>query len=198
MVRQGKIQVKMTPWRSHKYLHPNEDYENYEFFSTLNPWKPQAKYLHEMDKLKFLEFTVTPGNVLYVPPYWWYSIRYQESGTLVYGLQYNSVMNIIAHAKQWALYFIQNANIRNKTVKTMDLSRQEKNGGNRDEDGDGNEAAGGGRGGGRDGIRGVGGVGGIDDESNSVNLGLSVQQQVHELPVTNTNIPAIDHVNSPI
>jgi hypothetical protein len=36
----GKISIKMTPWKSRKNLHPIIDYENYEFFSKLNPWSP--------------------------------------------------------------------------------------------------------------------------------------------------------------
>ena len=40
----GKITIKMTPWKSTKYLYQNKDYDLYEFWSPVNMWKPQRKY----------------------------------------------------------------------------------------------------------------------------------------------------------
>jgi hypothetical protein len=123
-VNSGKIQVKMTPWKSHKYLYPIYDYENYEFRSPVNPWAGQRKYLHEMDKIKFLEFDVLAGNVLYVPPYWWYSIKYSDEPTLVCGFTYNSIMNCVSNIHHWTLYYLQQSNIKTRTMKVLDLSGQ--------------------------------------------------------------------------
>jgi hypothetical protein len=122
-VTEGKIHVKMTPWRSNKYLYPVEDYENYEFFSPINVWKPQKKYFHEMDKIKFLEFDVNAGYVLYLPPYWWYSIKYadQPEQTIIAGITYNSIMNCAANLPNWAKFYIQQSNIKNRETKTLDL-----------------------------------------------------------------------------
>jgi hypothetical protein len=119
-VNSGKITVKMTPFKSTKYLYPNHDFENYEFLSPVNVWKPQKKYLHEMDKLKFLEFDVYAGSVLYVPPYWWYSIKYVENDTLVCGFTYNSIINCVANSGNWARYFLQQNNIHKKMTKTKE------------------------------------------------------------------------------
>jgi len=120
-VNSGKIHIKMTPWKSKKYLYPIYDYENYEFRSPINVWTPQKKYMHEMDKIKFLEFDVIEGSVLYVPPYWWYSIKYSEEPTLLCGFTYNSVMNCVANAPNWGLYFLQQHNIKKKMTKTIDF-----------------------------------------------------------------------------
>jgi len=121
-VNSGKIQVKMTPYKSQKYLYPIYDYENYEFRSPVNAWTSQRKYLHEMDKIKFLEFDVVAGNVLYIPPYWWYSIKYSEQPTLVSGFTYNSIMNCVANIPHWARYYLQQSNTKVRTVKVLDLS----------------------------------------------------------------------------
>uniref|UniRef100_A0A6C0AT74 Cupin-like domain-containing protein n=1 Tax=viral metagenome TaxID=1070528 RepID=A0A6C0AT74_9ZZZZ len=121
-VNSGKIQVKMTPYKSQKYLYPIYDYENYEFRSPVNAWAGQRKYLHEMDKIKFLEFDVVAGNVLYIPPYWWYSIKYSEQLTLVSGFTYNSIMNCVANIPHWARYYLQQSNTKVRTVKVLDLS----------------------------------------------------------------------------
>lgn len=123
IVKSGKIHVKMTPMKSKKYLNPIKDYDNYEFRSQINVWNPQPQYLHEMDKLKFLEFEVNAGNVLYIPAYWWYSIKYDKD-TIVYTATYNSIMNCIAHTPQWVLYYLQQHNIYKKIAKTKVLEKE--------------------------------------------------------------------------
>jgi len=123
IVKSGKIHVKMTPMKSKKYLKPIKDYDNYEFRSPINVWNPQPEYLHEMDKLKFLEFDVHAGHVLYIPAYWWYSIKY-EKDAMIYSASYNSVMNCVAHLPQWVLYFLQQHNIYKKLAKTKNLEEK--------------------------------------------------------------------------
>uniref|UniRef100_A0A6C0ER79 Cupin-like domain-containing protein n=1 Tax=viral metagenome TaxID=1070528 RepID=A0A6C0ER79_9ZZZZ len=123
IVKSGKIHVKMTPMKSKKYLKPIKDYDNYEFRSPINVWNPQPEYLHEMDKLKFLEFDVHAGHVLYIPAYWWYSIKY-EKDAFIYSATYNSVMNCLAHLPQWVLYFLQQHNIYKKLAKTKNLEEK--------------------------------------------------------------------------
>jgi hypothetical protein len=121
-VNTGKISVKMTPWKSTKYLYQNKDFENYEFRSPVNPWKPQKKYMHEMDKIKFLEFDVQEGFILFIPPYWWYSIKYtSEHDTMVSSFSYNSVMNCVANIPDLAKYLLQQHNIKNRMTKTLEL-----------------------------------------------------------------------------
>ena len=119
-VMSGKIRVKMTPWKSRKYLDVIDDYENYEFFSPVNVWKPQRNYFHEMDKLKFLEFDVTPGYVLVIPSYWWYSIQYSEH-TLVSQFSYTTAMRLVVNIPSWVRYYIQQTNIQSKPVKKVDV-----------------------------------------------------------------------------
>ena len=121
-VTSGKMSVKMTPWKSHKYLYPNTDYDNYEFWSPVNVWAPQKKYMHEMDKMKFLEFDVLAGSVLHIPAYWWYSIKYSdESDTVLCNFTYNSIMNCVANIKQFGLYYLQQSNTKTKVVKTLEI-----------------------------------------------------------------------------
>jgi hypothetical protein len=121
-VLSGKIRVKMTPWKSRKYLHYKKDYENYEFLSPINVWNTQKEWLNDMDKLKFLEFDVLPGNVLFVPPYWGYSIHYLVPDTVIYSCQYNTIMNLLGHINDIGMYYLQNQNIVEKRVKTKDLN----------------------------------------------------------------------------
>jgi hypothetical protein len=118
IVSSGKIRVKMTPWKSSKYLYPIKDYENYEFRSPINAWTPQKKYANDIDKVRFLEFDVMAGYILYIPAYWWYSIQYVPNvDTVVCNVTYNSTINILSNTKDWVLYFIQQQNIHKKLVR---------------------------------------------------------------------------------
>ena len=119
-VTEGRVHIKMTPWKSSKYLHPIKDYDNYEFRSPINVWNPQSNYLNEMDKIKFLEFDVQSGYVLCIPPYWWYSIKYSNnSDTIGCEFTYNSAVNVLANIPDWILYFIQQQNIEKKPSKVV-------------------------------------------------------------------------------
>ena len=119
-VMTGKITVKMTPWKSCKYLYPNKDYDMFEFWSPINVWKPQRKYFNEMDKMKCLEFEVNAGHVLCIPPYWWYSIKYDKNPeTVLTSFTYNTVMNCIANIPDASLYFMQQQNIKTRVSKTI-------------------------------------------------------------------------------
>lgn len=117
-VTSGKIRVKMTPWKSSKYLHPVKDYENYEFRSPVHPTRPLEQYATDFEKTKFLEFDIQEGYVLYIPPYWWYSVMYLDApNTFVCSVSYNTVMNCISNAPDLALYWLQQQNITKKITK---------------------------------------------------------------------------------
>jgi len=117
-VTSGKIRVKMTPWKSSKYLHAVKDYENYEFRSPVHPTRPLEQYATDFEKTKFLEFDIQEGYVLYIPPYWWYSVMYLDApNTFVCSVSYNTVMNCISNAPDLALYWLQQQNITKKITK---------------------------------------------------------------------------------
>ncbi len=120
IVAKGKISVKMTPWKSRKHLHPVIDYDNYEFFSKINPWSIQKKYFNEMDKLKFLDFEVLAGHVLYIPPFWWYSIQLHQD-TQVLSIQYQTTMNIISNLPDIFRYYLQFHNTKVKLSRTYNI-----------------------------------------------------------------------------
>ena len=81
-----------------EYLLPYKDYENYEFRSPINIWNTQEQYKNNIDKIKFLEFQVNPGYALYIPPFWWYSIKYSgNADNLIYGITYTTIINSISN-----------------------------------------------------------------------------------------------------
>jgi hypothetical protein len=127
-VNSGKIHVKMTPWKSKKYLHSVKDYDNYEFRSPVNPWTAQNEYADEMAKLRFLEFDIYAGYVLYIPPYWWYSMKFTDSkDNLVTVFSYDNAASFITNIPYYSLYYLQQSNIT-KIIKNPDEKKTETNG----------------------------------------------------------------------
>lgn len=132
MVQSGKIQVKMTPWKSRKWLYPENDYISYEFRSPVDVWNTQDKYLNDLENLKFLEFEVMEGFLVYIPPFWFYSIKYVQGNAndhkvpIVFGFTYNSAVNVLANLPQWGMYFLQQHNMKEKTIKTKKLDHDDE------------------------------------------------------------------------
>ena len=124
-VTTGKIHVKMTPWKSHKYLHPVVDYENYEFRSPVHPVNPQPHFAKDYEKTKFIEFDVLKGYVLYIPPYWWYSIEYSEANTFVAGVSYTTIMNCVSNLPNLMIHWLQQQNITKKITKIKPPAQKE-------------------------------------------------------------------------
>jgi hypothetical protein len=120
LVTQGSVQVKLAPPKSSRYLHPVNDYENFEFRSPVNPWTPQAQYTADFDKMKCLEFTLNPGKTLYVPAYWWYSIKFNKNSSISC-FKYKTYMNTLAILPQIAMYGLQMQNIKRESVKKASL-----------------------------------------------------------------------------
>jgi hypothetical protein len=111
------IRIKMTPWKSSKYLSPVNDYEDYHFWSRVDLWKESR----ETNKIQCLDFIVNPGFVVYIPPYWWYSIQFIDSKnrSSVASYSYMSPMNMMANLPNWTYYFLQQQNMNKIMVKTI-------------------------------------------------------------------------------
>jgi hypothetical protein len=115
-VTQGSIEIKMIPPRSSKYLSPVNDYENFEFRSPINPWNVQPLYAGDFDKVKCLEVTLQVGQTIYIPAYWWYSIRFGKN-TSISCFRYRTYMNNVAILPKTIMYLLQNQNVKREVAK---------------------------------------------------------------------------------
>ncbi len=129
----GRITVKMTPWRSNKYMIVEKDYRRMVFSSPLNIWNPQEPYMQGYNKMKFIEAEVHDGCLLYVPPFWFYSVQFEKDNkdTVVYEFNYGSVMNVFANSLNLSmhLYDVLLADVINsykvKQVENKDIADTE-------------------------------------------------------------------------
>ena len=126
LLTQGTAQIKLAPPYSIKYLYPNYDYENFEFKSPVNPWSPQPKYQADFDKIKCLEFTLTPGKTLYLPAYWWYSIKFNNN-TSISVFRYRTYLNNLAIVPYIAMHALQIQNVKRNTVKKVSIQELNNN-----------------------------------------------------------------------
>ena len=121
LLTQGSAQIKMSPPHNTRYLYPNYDYENFEFRSPVNPWSPQARYKADFDKMKCLEFTLTPGKTLFLPAYWWYSIKFVNSDTSISCFRYRTYMNNAAILPYIGLHALQIQNVKRNVSKKVSV-----------------------------------------------------------------------------
>jgi len=125
LLTEGSAQIKLAPPHSIKYLYPNYDYENFEFRSPVDPWSPQPKYIADFDKMKCLEFTLTPGKTLYIPAYWWYSIKFNKN-TSISCFNYRTYMNNVAIVPYIGMHALQIQNVKRNIVKKASIDELNK------------------------------------------------------------------------
>jgi len=125
IVAKGKIHVKMTPYKSSRYLDPLYDINNCEHYSPFNVWKLKTNSANRttettenilsnddrtnvLENVPFVEFDVLEGNVLYIPSYWWYSFKFGETNadTILVSATYHSIMNVMAHSPEWIQFYM--------------------------------------------------------------------------------------------
>jgi hypothetical protein len=120
LLTQGGAQIKLACPQSVKYLYPEYDYENFEFRSPVNPWNPQVKYIADFEKMKCLEFTLLPGKTLFIPAFWWYSIKFNKN-TSITCLRYRTYMNNLAITPYIGLHALQIQNVKRNTIKKHNI-----------------------------------------------------------------------------
>jgi hypothetical protein len=120
VLTEGSAQIKLAPPQSTKYLYPIYDYENFEFRSPVNPWSPQPKYIADFDKMKCLEFTLVPGKTLFIPAYWWYSIKFTNN-TSISCFNYRTYMNNAAILPYIGMHALQIQNVKRNVVKKASI-----------------------------------------------------------------------------
>jgi hypothetical protein len=117
----GRVNIKLIPPSSSKYLNPVKDYDNFEFSSPVNVWDIQQEYKADFDKVKVLDVTLNKGEIIFIPAYWWYSIEY-ETVSSICAFKYRTFMNSLAISPEIVLYMLQGQNIKRDTVNKVDMT----------------------------------------------------------------------------
>ena len=118
-VTTGKINIKLIPPHSSKYLYSIKDYDNFEFRSPINVWNIQNEYKADFNKVKVLDVTLNKGEIIHIPAFWWYSIEYEKLSS-VCSFQYRTFMNVLAISPHLVLAMLQGQNIKRDIVKKVE------------------------------------------------------------------------------
>jgi len=126
MTTQGIAKIKLSPPKSSKYLNPSYDYELFEFKSDLNPWKVDKKDKSNFNRIKCLEVSLTPGKMIFVPAYWWYSIQFFNNAS-VSCFYYKTYMNNFAILPLYFMRFLQTQNTKREIANKVELMNNNPN-----------------------------------------------------------------------
>ena len=118
LVNEGTVTVKMAPPKDYKYLYPVADYDNFEFRSQVDIWEPAQEHKSNVAKIKLLEITLKPGQIIFIPAYWWHSFKFSESCTMSV-FKYRTYMNTLAILPDISRHLLQSQNIKRDVVKKI-------------------------------------------------------------------------------
>jgi len=119
VVLKGSVKVKLSPPKSNKYLYTIKDYDNFEFRSPINPWNIQEEYKDDFAKIKCMDVSLDTGKLLFIPAYWWYSIKFEDSDCIILNFTYRTYMNIVAIIPHLFTSFLQKQNIKHDIIKKI-------------------------------------------------------------------------------
>jgi hypothetical protein len=116
-VSSGLIEVTLCPPKYYKNLHVKKNYETMEFYSQIDIYNVESIYKNDFNKIKFLRLTLGLGQVLVIPPYWFYSIKFLEKHSLVFLNTYNTYINMISILPYLFMQILQLGNIKLNVIK---------------------------------------------------------------------------------
>jgi hypothetical protein len=124
---QGSVRVKLIPPMYSKYLYEEKDHLNYIFWSPLQVWNidSQPQYKNDFEKVKSLEVELKEGQILYIPAYWWYSIKFESISSICL-FQYRTYMNTVAILPSLCIHTLQKMNVKRDVVDTYKEPKVEK------------------------------------------------------------------------
>ena len=128
VVTHGKVIIRLFAPKSTKYLYPVNDYDNFEFISPVNVWNVQDKYRNDFDKLRSIDVTLLPGQMIYIPAYWWYSIKFLKTNTSLCVFKYNTYMSALSISNHIIMRMLQRQNTKRVIAKRMDINTENSNG----------------------------------------------------------------------
>jgi len=125
-VSSGLIEVTLCPPKYYKNLHVKKNYETMEFYSQIDIYNVESIYKNDFNKIKFLRLTLGLGQVLVIPPYWFYSIKFLEKHSLVFLNTYNTYINVISTLPYICMQILQLGNIKLNVIKNNYYKGQNK------------------------------------------------------------------------
>jgi hypothetical protein len=110
--------MRLIAPQASKYLYPVSDYDNFEFRSPVNPWRIQAEYRADFDKIKTMDVELRAGQIIYIPAYWWCSMQFPETETsTICCFKYRTYMNTISILDKLCMWLLQQQNVKRDVIE---------------------------------------------------------------------------------
>jgi len=116
----GQIEVTLCPPKYYKNLHVQKNYETLNFYSLIDINNIQPIYKNDYHKVKFLRVLLNMNQVLIIPPYWFYSIKFLEENTIVFLNSYRTFTSSIAIIPDLFIQILQQNNLKLNMIKKID------------------------------------------------------------------------------
>ena len=116
-VLDGDIEITLTIPNNKKYLHIEKDTLNNEFYSKIDIYNVTNDFLKDYNKIKFMKVNLKKGDLLYIPKYWFYSIKFLISDSVILNFKYNTYMSFLSILPEITQCYLQNNNIKNNFLK---------------------------------------------------------------------------------
>lgn len=114
MCNDGRATIRVISPTYNKYMDHQNNYLDFEFYTPLNIWNIQSQYKNVFDKVKTMDIILNKGDIVYIPAYWYYSIRFDNKITTLSTFKYRTYMNTMAILPELCIYMLQNQNIKRK------------------------------------------------------------------------------------
>lgn len=88
-VAEGAVRVRLGTPNLNETVDVVKDMDFFEFRTEQDPWKETAAF-------RTKEITLSKGDLLYIPAYWWYSIKYKAVGDRLYAFKYHTYASACA------------------------------------------------------------------------------------------------------
>ena len=71
----GQKKVYLFPPNQSKYLYPSSKFDSGAKCSQVNFWDVNTEKFPLFNQSKYIEIILSPGQILYIPPYWWHCME---------------------------------------------------------------------------------------------------------------------------
>ena len=106
-VTTGQCRVKLYSPQNKNNLPLNKNYEVFEYSVNKNP------FLENMDGYSGSEIVLNPGEILFIPPYWFYALCFEDNSSLC-SFHYGTYMSNLSLLPEFIKHFFQKQNIKIK------------------------------------------------------------------------------------
>jgi len=124
-INNDHVTIKLAPPKYGKYLYTYKDYSNFEFKSPVNPWDVQKQYRQDFEKIKCMDIKLHKNSIIYIPAYWWYSIKFTNNSEVI-AFKYRTYFNNVAISPHIILSLLQKQNTKTRVVKNLVQNNNEE------------------------------------------------------------------------